>query len=70
MANDFGEKKLSDQIKMAAKHKIPYLIVIGENEEKTQTMSVRSLDSGEEVQLEKSTLVEYFTANKPTVAAS
>ncbi len=70
VANDFGEKKLSDQIKTAAKHKIPYLIVIGEDEEKTQTMSVRSLDSGEEVQLEKSTLVEYFTANKPTVAAS
>ena len=70
VANDFGEKKLSDQIKTAAKHKIPYLIVIGEDEEKTQTMSVRSLDSGEEVQLEKSTLVEYFTANKPTMAAS
>lgn len=69
VANDFGEKKLSDQIKTAVKHKIPYLIVIGEDEEKTQTMSVRSLNSGEEVRLEKNTLVEYFTANKPTMAA-
>ena len=28
VAIDFGEKKLGDQIKTAAKHKIPYLIVL------------------------------------------
>ncbi|HEY5383536.1 MAG TPA: histidine--tRNA ligase, partial [Candidatus Paceibacterota bacterium] len=32
VAIDFGDKKLGEQIKTAAKHKIPYLVVVGEDE--------------------------------------
>ena len=48
VAIDFGEKKLADQIKTAAKHKIPYLIVLGPDELASGTVKLRDLDSGEE----------------------
>lgn len=48
VAVDFGEKKLADQIKTATKHKIPYLIVIGENELLAKQFTLRNLETGEE----------------------
>ncbi|TSC69377.1 MAG: histidyl-tRNA synthetase [Parcubacteria group bacterium Gr01-1014_56] len=57
---DFGEKKLSDQIKTATKHKIPYLLVVGENELSSGTFVVRDLVSGEEKSLSRDGLLSFF----------
>ncbi len=51
VAVDFGERKLGDQIKTAAKHKIPYLVVVGENEIASQIFTLRNLETGEEKKL-------------------
>lgn len=48
VAVDFGERKLGDQIKMAAKHKIPWLMVVGEDELASGHYTVRNLQSGSE----------------------
>lgn len=48
VAVDFGEKKLGDQIKTAVKHKIPYLVVVGENELASRVFVLRNLTTGEE----------------------
>ena len=51
VAVDFGEKKLADQIRTAAKHQIPYLIVLGEDELASGRVRLRDLASGEEREL-------------------
>ncbi len=51
VAIDFGEKKLGDQIKTAVKHKIPYLMVIGEDELASKLFTLRNLATGEEQKL-------------------
>ena len=58
MAVDFGEKKLGDQIKAAARHKIPYLIVLGEDELSSGSFTVRDLVSGKEQKLPKNELAD------------
>jgi histidyl-tRNA synthetase len=60
-AVDFGEKKLADQLKVAAKHRIPYCIVVGENELSSGTFVVRNLETGAEESLERSALAQFFT---------
>lgn len=60
VALDFGEKKLGDQIKTATKHKIPHLIVVGEEEVASGNYKVRELASGEETPVVKDELAEYF----------
>ncbi len=60
VAIDFGDKKLSDQIKTAVKHKIPYLIVIGEDELATEQCLVRDLESGDERTVRFEQLQQYF----------
>ena len=60
VALDFGEKKLGDQIKTAAKHKIPYLIVVGNDEIASREYTVRNLNSGEEKKLSHDGLVSFF----------
>jgi len=59
-AVDFCDKKLSDQIKTAAKHQIPYLIVIGSNEITSGTFVVRNLASGAEESLKRTELSAFF----------
>ncbi len=68
-AMDFADKKLADQIKAATKHKIPFLIVIGEDEENSDKIKVRDLSTGEEMILERAQLVQYFSTNSLTMAA-
>lgn len=46
VAVDFGERKLGDQIKAAAKHKIPWLIVVGEDELASGVYNVKNLETG------------------------
>ncbi|MBX4192275.1 histidine--tRNA ligase [Candidatus Parcubacteria bacterium] len=60
VAIDFGERKLSDQIKTATKHKIPYLIVLGPDEFTSGNVKVRDLTSGEEKIFTKELLAEFF----------
>lgn len=57
-AIDFGERKLGDQIKAAGKHKIPYLIVVGEREIESGEFTVRDLASGAEETLPREALIE------------
>ncbi len=61
-AIDFGDKKLGEQIKTAAKHKIPYLMVMGEDELASGQFVVRNLESGEETKLERTALADFFLA--------
>ncbi len=48
VAVDFTGRKLGDQIKAADKLKIPYVMVIGENEIKNRKFSVKKLSNGNE----------------------
>ncbi len=61
VAVDFGDKKLSDQIKTASKHGIPFLTVVGEDELKSGTFKVRNLETGNEKELPRSDLASYFS---------
>jgi histidyl-tRNA synthetase len=48
VAIDLSNKKLGDQIKTADRQYIPYVICVGENEVKSNTYSVKDMQSGEE----------------------
>ncbi len=60
VAVDFGERKLADQIRMASKHKIPYLIVVGESEIASGVFVVRDLHSGIEHKLSRGDLSDFL----------
>ncbi len=60
VAIDFGDKKLGDQIKTANKHKIPYLVVVGEDELTSGEFTVRDLASGTEEKYPRATLASFF----------
>ncbi|MEI7720155.1 MAG: histidine--tRNA ligase [bacterium] len=60
VATDFGDKKLTDQIKTASKHKIPYLTVVGENELTANIFAVRNLETGTETKCERTELARFF----------
>lgn len=60
VAVDFGEKKLGDQIKTADKHKIPFVIVVGQDELASGMFTVKELATGNEQKLEKGQLAEFF----------
>lgn len=59
-AIDFGERKLGDQIKTAGKHKIPYLLVVGEDELSEGSFVVRNLSTGAEEKIERDRLADYL----------
>lgn len=48
VAVNLAEKKMGDQIKIADKQKIPYIVVIGEDELKTGKFKLKNLKTGEE----------------------
>lgn len=60
VAVDFGEKKLGDQIKVADKHRIPYVIVVGADEVSSSMFKVKDLATGEEKQLSHRELASFF----------
>ena len=60
VAVDFGEKKLGDQIKTASKHKIPWFVVLGQDELTTNRFTVRNLESGAEKSLSRDELGVFF----------
>lgn len=63
VAIDFGERKLADQIKTAAKHRIPWLVVLGEDELRKAEFVARNLDSGHEETLSRGQLADYLLIN-------
>ncbi len=60
VAVDFGEKKLGDQIKVANKHKIPFVIVLGPEELALGEVRIKELATGKESKLSKEGLAEFF----------
>ena len=59
-AVDFGERKLGDQIKAAAKNKIPWLIVVGEDELASGQFKVKNMESGGEEKDAQDDLPAFF----------
>lgn len=59
---DYSSKKIGDQFKYADKNKIPYVVVIGENEVKTGKLKVKELSTGTETEVTEDTISE--TINK------
>ena len=55
-----SEKKVGDQIKIADKKQIPFVICIGENEIKSESFTIKYLESGEEVTLTKDAIADHI----------
>ncbi len=55
-----SSKKVGDQIKIADKKQIPFVICIGENEIKNESFTIKHLESGEEKTLEKNAIADYI----------
>jgi histidyl-tRNA synthetase len=70
VATDFGDKKLADQIKNASKHKVPYLIVVGQNEVASGNFSVRDLATGTETPTSREMLASFFLATSTELGTS
>ena len=56
VAVDFGDRKLSDQIKTASKHKIPRVIVVGPDELASGQFTARNIETGQEQLFSRSRL--------------
>jgi len=59
---DLGTKKVGDQIKLADKQKIPFIICLGEDERKSGEFKLKNLKTGEEKTVTEDTLVENLNA--------
>ena len=66
VAVDFGEKKLADQLRMASKHKIPYLIVVGEDELASGNFKIKDMASGEETAVTKDSVLSFISQKEKT----
>jgi len=60
VAQDFGERKLGDQIKAATKHQIPYVVIVGQDELMAGAFTVRNLTTGTEEHIGRERLAAYF----------
>src|SRR3990167_4381549 len=67
VAVDFGERKLGDQIKAAAKHKIPWLIVVGEDELASGIYNVKNLETGAAEPVARDDLAGFFKKDRKSV---
>ncbi len=61
VAIDFGERKLGEQIKVAAKHKIPWLVVVGQDELASGSFKVKNMASGAEESMPREELGSFFS---------
>lgn len=57
VAVDLSNKKIGDQIKVADKHKIPFIVVVGENEIKSDSYTIKELATGNEEKVDISGMV-------------
>ncbi len=58
VAVDYSVKKVGDQIKYADKNKIPYVLIIGEEEVKSDTFKIKELATGTETEVTEKTIAE------------
>ncbi len=61
---DLSGKKVGDQIKIANKQSIPYVMCIGEDEVKTEMYPLKNLESGEEKKLKVEEIAERIRNNE------
>lgn len=62
---DLSNKKISDQIKGADKRKIPFIVVIGEDEIRGRKFKIKHLPTGKEVEVTEENLIEALTPKTP-----
>ena len=55
---DYSERKVGDQIKTALKHKVPYLLVLGEDEVKSQVYKIKDLEKETEKEVRQEEIKE------------
>jgi histidyl-tRNA synthetase len=55
-----SDKKVGDQIKLADKKQIPFVICVGENEMKNDSLTIKHLESGEEKTITKDGVADYI----------
>ncbi len=60
VAIDFGERKLGDQIKTADKHRIPWLVIVGQDELASGEFTVKNLSSGTQETMRREELGAFF----------
>lgn len=53
VAEDFTERKIGAQMKAASKQKVPFVVVIGEDEAKSKKLTLKDMASGKEWKLKK-----------------
>ncbi len=63
VAIDFSGKKVGDQVKSANKQSIPFVIVIGEDEAKSDIYPVKHMKTGAEEKLEKNSIADHIRKN-------
>lgn len=60
---DYSGKKIADQIKSADRRGIPYIIVIGEDEVSTGSMTLKNLKTGREIKVTVDTVASLIKAS-------
>jgi histidyl-tRNA synthetase len=58
VAVDLTDKKVGDQVKTAAKKRVPFCIVVGEEEEKTGMYRLKHLESKQEIMVHEQDIAE------------
>ena len=60
MEVDLSERQVSKQVKTADKEKIPFVLVVGEEEVKSEKFKVKSLKQSKEFFVDKANLSKFF----------
>ncbi|MBX4200260.1 histidine--tRNA ligase [Candidatus Parcubacteria bacterium] len=58
VAIDWSGKKVSDQVKSANKQRVPYALVLGEDEVKSGMYSVKKMETGKEIEASKAEIID------------
>lgn len=57
VAVDYTQRKVGDKIKNADKNRIPFIIVVGDEEQKTGTFRMKNLKTGEEIEVSEEQII-------------
>lgn len=60
---DISGKKIGDQLKLAVKQHIPYVVIIGEDEVRSGIFSVKKIETGDEQKLTTEQLISLLTSH-------
>lgn len=61
VALDFAERKISDQMRMAAKHKISHVLIVGENEIREGLYQLKNIQDGSQTLVNESNIASEIT---------